>query len=72
MRLYADILLPGHLRTTEDTPQEILGVVGTGNNPAGNPITTLNVGDELVVNVKAITMDGQEVQMQSVVRLIGV
>lgn len=72
MRFYADILLPNQLRTTEDTPQEILGVVGTGNNPAGNPITTLNVGDELVVNVKAITMDGQEVQMQSVVRLIGV
>jgi len=72
MRFYADILLPGHLRTSEDTPQEILGVVGTGNNPAGNPITSLNVGDELVVNVKAITVDGQEVQMQSVVRLIGV
>lgn len=72
MRFYADILLPNQLRTTEDTPQEILGITGTGNNPAGNPITGLNVGDELVVNVKAITVDGQEVQMQSVVRLIGV
>jgi len=75
IRVYADMLLPNQLRTTEDAPSEILvnlsGTLGTGNNPMGNPIIDLNLGDELVVNVKAVTVDGQEVQTQSVVRLIG-
>jgi|GEM_PF-5037270 len=75
IRVYADVLLPNQLRTTEDTPSEILGTLsgtlGVGNNPAGSPIIDLNVGDELTFNVKAVTVDGQEVQMQSVIRLVG-
>jgi hypothetical protein len=70
IRLYADLLLPGHLLASQDTPLEILGVT-PGNNPAGNPITDLHVGDELAVNIRAVTMDGQEVQTQTVARIIG-
>lgn len=64
IRVYADMLLPGQIKST-DIP------ASPGNNPMLNPIVDLRLGDELTVNVKAVTVDGQEVQAQTVVRLIG-
>lgn len=65
MRFYADLLLKDTLSSTTQTGLDIR--VSEQLKP-----TFVTVGDELVVNIKVVTVDGEEAQMQTVVKVTGV
>jgi len=65
MRFYADLLLSNTLSSSTLTG------LNARVNEQLQPVS-VNVGDELVVNIRVVTVDGEEAQMQTSVKVTGV
>jgi hypothetical protein len=65
-RFYADILLEEPQSLSSDTENVLTGYTAGQLVPV-----TVNVGDSLVVNIKAVGVNGEETQSQAIVRITG-
>jgi len=66
MRFYADLLLTSPASLSSDTRTILNGYTAAQLLPAA-----VSVGDELTVNIKAVGINGEETQTQSVVQVTG-